>query len=405
MHTVLLTVLIVSMLSFGVYYYWAQYRMMSVSVFAMVAYLGSLYFLRRGLLQPVFIGFYFVQLTIILTTFLIHGSGLGLDFALLTILFVPVIFFDDHRLAIGGLLLLFLLFVLIVTMDYHAPATQIALPTIITSGLFEQLMKIATFFILVAAVMFIVLQLRRIERSRLRILESLSQKNQTLEEFNYIIAHDLRAPLRTIASFSQLLLKKQGQELTQEEAAQQAQYLGYIIGSVRNMQEMFDDLLAYARVGGRNRALERLELSDIIAVARFNLGATLTRADCELVVAESLPAVYGNRHELVQLFQNLIENAVKYRSEARPSIYISSECDAQDGCTVLVADNGQGIDADFIEDIFKPFLQRNRNATGHGIGLSICKKVMEELGGTIRVHSQVGVGTTFELHFPRMAMK
>lgn len=404
MHTVLITVLLSSLIALGVYLTWEQHRMVYVSVFAALAYAGSLYFLRHGLLQPVFIGFFFIQQTIILTTFLIYGRGLGLDFALLTTLVVPVIFFDNFRLAVGSLILLFLLFVLIVLIDYRAPTPEVALP-IVVSGLFEQWMKIGTFFILVAAVVYIVFQLRDIERSRERILESLSQKNKTLEEFNYIIAHDLRAPLRTIASFSQLLLRKQGQPLSAEEEAQQVQYLSYIVGSVKNMQEMFDDLLAYARVGGSHRTVERVELADVVAVARFNLGELIAKNSCVLEVDEVMPAVFGNRHELVQLFQNLIENAIKYRSELQPCVEIRSECERLEGCVVTVRDNGQGIESDFIEDIFQPFLQRNRDATGHGIGLSICKKVMEEMGGSIVVTSEVGVGTAFELFFPRRAMK
>lgn len=405
MHAVLITVLLASLLSLAVYYAWAQYRMMYVSAFAAMAYAGSLYFLRQGLLQPVFIGFFFTQQTIILTTFLIYGSGLGLDFALLTTLFVPVIFFDDFRIALSGLLVLFLLFVLIVAMDGRLALPSEVMPPIIASGRFEQLMKIGTFFILVVAVMYIVIQLRNIERSRSRILDSLSQKNKTLEEFNYIIAHDLRAPLRTIASFSQLLLKKQGKALSPEELAQQAQYLNYIVRGVRNMQEMFDDLLAYARVGGSNRTMELLDLSDVVAVARFNLGALLDQTACTLQVDAELPSVYGSRRELVQLFQNLIENAVKYRSDAQPCVTIASECERLEGCVVTVTDNGLGIDPAFLPDIFKPFLQHNRNASGHGIGLSICKKVMEEMGGTITVTSAMGQGTTFELFFPRMAVK
>ena len=217
-------------------------------------------------------------------------------------------------------------------------------------------------------------------------------QNQELDDFTYMASHDLQEPLRTMRIYSDLLTADLGGDLP--EAA--AQDLEFITGAAKQMQRLIDDLLTLSRTSRADMQPRRFPLTRCVAQAVTNLTARLKQAEARVEV-EELPEVWGDETLLVQLFQNLIGNAVKFRDPGRPSrVHISATC--QEGqWRVQVRDNGIGIKPEHQEKIFAPFqkLHSRDEHEGSGIGLAICRKVVERHKGRLGVHSTAGEGSTF----------
>jgi signal transduction histidine kinase len=224
----------------------------------------------------------------------------------------------------------------------------------------------------------------------------LAQSNDRLQRFAYVASHDLQEPLRKIISFSGLLVERMPDGVDPDVTM----YIDRIVGSATRMKRLIEDLLMFSRVG------EKVELGpvdcnvvlrsvlDSLAVALAETGAAVTHD-------EPLPVVVGHRTMMEMLFQNLIGNAVKYRSEAPPRIHITAEeLDGQ--CRVAVTDNGIGIDMAYAERIFQVFqrLHPRGQYDGTGIGLAVCQRVVESCGGRIGVDSIPGAGSTFWFTLP-----
>lgn len=238
-----------------------------------------------------------------------------------------------------------------------------------------------------------------------RALESLEQhardlarSNAELEQFAYIAAHDLREPLREVSLFVQLLRKRCAGRLG-EDADELIQ--GAVDGAAR-MFGLIDGILAYSRVGKIDNPSGMVDCNDLLREAQLNLRGTLEQAGAA-VEAAPLPVVSGHRSQLLSLFQNLIENGVRYRGSAAPRIQVMAEPRGHDW-VFSVSDNGIGIDREHYEKIFRIFhrLERRQGPGGTGIGLAIAKKVVEAHGGKIWVESDVGKGSTFYFTIPRL---
>lgn len=233
----------------------------------------------------------------------------------------------------------------------------------------------------------------------LRLLnDKLGRSNRELEQFAYIASHDLQEPLRMVSSFVTLLELRSSADLN--EAARS--YIARAKDGTVRMQTLIRDLLAYARVG-EPRQFATVDLQGVLRTALDHLGTRIEEA-AVVVTSDALPLVHGDEVQLVQLFQNLIGNAIKFRAAGRaPRIRISASSDGANW-TVAVADNGIGVAADQRQRIFEVFhrAQHQADYEGTGIGLAICKKIAEQHGGAIAMESQEGEGSTFLIRFPCM---
>lgn len=226
---------------------------------------------------------------------------------------------------------------------------------------------------------------------RERIQRELERSNEELERFAYVTSHDLKEPLRMVRSYTELLQKRYGGQMDEDAD----QFLQYAAGGAERMQQLIDDLLQYSRVGSAPIQAQRFPLKDAVDRACYSLNAQLAEAGAQ-VEADDLPDVVADRSQLTQLFQNLIGNAVKFRGPDPPRIVVEAQ-PIKGGWRVQVRDNGIGMDPKDRQRIFDIFqrLHAVDEYPGTGIGLAICKKIVERHGGEIGVDSKPGKGTTF----------
>jgi PAS domain S-box-containing protein len=230
-----------------------------------------------------------------------------------------------------------------------------------------------------------------------QILAELERSNQELEQFAYIASHDLQEPLRVVTSYLELLQRRYGGKLGRDAD----KFIAYAVDGVTRMGRLISDILAFSRVGTRGRPFQPTDADWILDQALANLEASLDEAEAS-VTRDPLPTVNGDASQLVQLFQNLIGNAVKFRGEAPPRIHVSAGQDKEEW-VFSVRDNGIGIEKEYSDRIFKIFkrLHVRTKYPGTGIGLAICKKIAERHGGKIWVDSEPGEGATFFFTVPR----
>jgi PAS domain S-box-containing protein len=228
--------------------------------------------------------------------------------------------------------------------------------------------------------------------------EDLRRANAELEHFASIASHDLQEPLRMINSYTDILLLKY-RTLFDEQGRR---YFDNITGGVSRMTSLIKALLSYSQVGKQGSAMSSVALDQIVKAALDNLEAKIASRSASISVSP-LPIVHGDPTRLIQLFQNLISNAIKFTPNDRTPAIIVSASDAGERWSISVADNGIGIPADSVQKIFQIFqrLHAADQYPGSGIGLATCKKIVEQHGGDIVVESQLGVGSTFRLTLPK----
>jgi len=227
--------------------------------------------------------------------------------------------------------------------------------------------------------------------------EELQRSNAELAQFAYVASHDLQEPLRMVSSYTQLLLRRYGDKL--DGNAQE--FMAYIVDGAARMKQLIEDLLAYSRVGTRSREFHPLAVEAPLRRAINNLRASIEEAGASITY-DALPTVEADELQLSQLFQNLIGNALKFRSASVPRIHVSAK-EAEHEWELAVKDNGLGIEPPYFERIFMVFqrLHNKGEYPGTGIGLAICKKVVERHGGRIWVESQLGEGSRFMFTLPK----
>jgi PAS domain S-box-containing protein len=238
---------------------------------------------------------------------------------------------------------------------------------------------------------------RRAAESRLeRQTAELLRTNDELNQFAYAVSHDLREPLRNIVNFSELLVREHNNRPGSEDET----FTRFIVEGVHRMETLLDDLLAYSQMGGPQELPPRLlDTNEIVGKTLANLRATIAETGAR-ITSDRLPSVVGYEVQLSQLFQNLIGNAVKYRSELPPEVHIGARRDG-DEWIFSVRDNGIGIDPQYRKMIFGVFKRlHGRDIPGTGIGLAICSKVVERFGGRIWVESVPGEGSEFFFSVP-----
>lgn len=248
---------------------------------------------------------------------------------------------------------------------------------------------------------------RHAEQALARVRAELERSNKDLEQFALTVAHDLKAPLTTIGGFAALLQQK---KTTFDEQASRA--LSHITQGVDRMGQLINNLLAYAMVASGSGSSNRISCASVVETALSNLAKDIETHGA-VVTMDTLPEITGDETQYVELFQNLIGNAIKYRGEAAPRIHISVEALTPEkeknrrikhitGWLFSVSDNGIGIDPESYDRIFEIFhsLKQKRDVSSTGIGLALCKKIVERHGGNIWVESEPGKGSTFYFTVP-----
>jgi signal transduction histidine kinase len=240
-------------------------------------------------------------------------------------------------------------------------------------------------------------ELRRgAERDLAKKAEELARSNADLEQFAYVASHDLQEPLRMVTAYTQLLAERYKGKL--DENADK--YIGYASEGAQRMQVLIQDLLAFSRVGRSGTARTNVDCNAVMKDVVQTLTPTIEASGAVVTYAD-LPTVWAEPTQMGQVFQNLIGNGIKFRGKEAPAISVQAE--KQDGQWLFsVADNGIGIAPEYVENIFVVFqrLHARTEYPGNGIGLAICKKVVERLGGRIWVESQPGPGSTFKFTIP-----
>lgn len=234
-----------------------------------------------------------------------------------------------------------------------------------------------------------------------RHAEDLSRSNAELEQFAYVASHDLQEPLRMVGSYTQLLAKRYEGALD----ADAHEFIAYAVDGANRMQRLINDLLAYSRVGTGGEELAPTDLDGVVADAMQNLQAAIAESEAQ-VICDSLPVVRGDGGQLTQLFQNLIANAIKFCKDRAPDVRITAEQHGEHDCLIRVADNGIGIESEYADRIFVIFqrLHVQSEYPGTGVGLAICKKIVERHGGRIWLESRDGQGSTFCFTLPAVAL-
>ena len=229
-----------------------------------------------------------------------------------------------------------------------------------------------------------------------RSVAELARSNAELQQFAFVASHDLQEPLRMVASYTQLLAKRYKGKLD----ADADEFIGYAVDGANRMRQLIQDLLAYSRVNAEEKSFEPTSVEAIVDAALRNVQGAIEESQA-MVTRDPLSTVRGNEKQLLQLFQNLLSNALKFRGEQSPCVHVSAKRHDHEWL-FSVRDNGIGIDPQYADRIFIVFQRLHTIAEypGTGIGLAICKKIVERHGGRMWVESQLGKGATFYFTIP-----
>ncbi|HXE32462.1 MAG TPA: PAS domain S-box protein [Verrucomicrobiae bacterium] len=243
---------------------------------------------------------------------------------------------------------------------------------------------------------------KQAEANLLNKVEELNRSNEELGQFAYIASHDLQEPLRMVASYTQLLSRRYKGKLDSDAD----EFIAFAVDGASRMQRLIQDLLAYSRVGTKGRDMVEVSSEEALQQALINLRGAIEEKGA-LVTHDSLPSVIADDMQLIQLFQNLVGNAIKYQSSDVPRVHITAVRSGANKWTFSVKDNGLGIDPQYFEKIFGMFqrLHKREEFAGTGIGLAICKKIVERHGGNISVESEPGRGSTFRFALAESQVK
>jgi light-regulated signal transduction histidine kinase (bacteriophytochrome) len=244
-------------------------------------------------------------------------------------------------------------------------------------------------------------KLKQAQNQLKETINELERSNNELQQFAYITSHDLQEPLRTISSFTQLLEHRYKGQLDSDAD----EFMDYIVDAAKRMQNLINDLLQYSKVTTQAKEFKPVNVEEVLDTALQNLKSSIDENNAE-ITHNNLPTITADASQLVQLFQNLIGNAIKFRKPDKPPIInVSSHKDEENNEYIFsVQDNGIGMEPQYAERIFVIFqrLHTRDVYSGTGIGLATSKRIVERHGGHIWVESELGVGSTFYFTIPIM---
>ena len=224
----------------------------------------------------------------------------------------------------------------------------------------------------------------------------LARSNADLQQFAYVASHDLQEPLRMVSSYTQLLGRRYKGNLD----ADADEFIGYAVDGARRMQDLINDLLAYSRVGSMRKQVEPTDCNHVFEHVVTDLRAAIDDSRA-VVMHDPLPTVMADESEMAHVFQNLIGNAIKFHGDEQPRVHVSAELKGKEW-VFSVRDNGIGIEQEYADRIFRVFqrLHTRDEYSGTGIGLAICKRIVEGHGGRIWLESEPGKGSLFYFTIP-----
>jgi PAS domain S-box-containing protein len=238
---------------------------------------------------------------------------------------------------------------------------------------------------------------RKAEEHLTKTMVDLKRSNDELGQFAYVASHDLQEPLRMVASYTQLLAQRYKGRLDSDAD----EFIAFAVDGCNRMQGLIQDLLSYSRAGASAEPLREISCEGALERTLRNLRPTIQDSGA-MVTHDSLPTIMTDETQLVQVFQNLIANAIKYRGPEPPLVHVSATRNGSDEWVFSVRDNGMGMEPQYFERIFILFqrLHGQKDFAGTGIGLAMCKKIVDRLGGRIWVESQPTKGSTFYFALP-----
>ena len=237
---------------------------------------------------------------------------------------------------------------------------------------------------------------KRADEKLKQTLADLKRSNTDLEQFAYVASHDLQEPIRMVSSYVQLLSRRYKDKLDSDAD----EFIGFAVDGATRMQTLINDLLAFSRVGTRGKPFEPTDCKTLLPQTLANLKVSIDDSGA-VITHDALPTVMADGSQLAQVFQNLISNAIKFKGKEPPRVHISAERKG-DEWLFSVTDNGIGISLEFFDRIFVVFqrLHGRGEYEGTGIGLAVCKKIVERHGGRMWVESEQGRGATFYFTIP-----
>jgi PAS domain S-box-containing protein len=233
------------------------------------------------------------------------------------------------------------------------------------------------------------------EQALIKLNEELLRSNTDLQQFAYVASHDLQEPLRMVSSFTQLLQYRYADKLD----ADGKEYIRFAVEGSKRMYDLLNGLLTYSRIQTRGKDFNRVEMKNVVAKVRDNLKLVIQERKATLVIKE-LPVVFADENQMIQVVQNLLENSLKFSKE--PPVVIISSAKGEHSDIICLKDNGIGIESQYFDRIFKIFqrLHRSDEYPGTGIGLAICRRIVERHGGRIWLESEPGSGSCFSFSIP-----
>ena len=227
--------------------------------------------------------------------------------------------------------------------------------------------------------------------------EQLKKQQDQMHELMHLVSHDLKEPLRMIGMYTQLLERRLGDERLNED---EKVFMKYVKEGVTRMQLMIDGMTSLATAGTSKEPIQNTDITDVIYYVQQNLKVLINESNAQIKIMGILPNAHVRYSDMVHLFQNIIENALKFRRQnVRCEIHIFAK-KIGNQVKYIIEDNGQGLDKYMAERIFDPFQRASQEVPGTGIGLAICKKIVESYGGQICVESKIDKGSTFSFTFP-----
>lgn len=324
----------------------------------------------------------------------LFGYDAGFEYGILVVMVLPILYFRTTKSRIFAYILSIFPSLIFHYFFENPFIKDIAYNDILT-------LKTALFYACISLVIYYFFASDKINKEyqseNEQLVNSLLVKNKELKRFSYSVSHDLKEPLRTISSFTQLLKRDMGEQFSENSQ----EYYDFITKGTRQMSKLLDDVLHYSKFEQMKIEREDVDLNDILYDVIYQLSARLENVDTDIEIG-NLPVVKGMRSLLLQLFLNLISNAVKFNKKGHPfTLKVWSDTD-EFFHHIHVRDFGIGIDEAYQDKIFDIFkrLHRRFEYEGSGIGLATCLRIMERLDGKISVRSRLGEGATFTVSFP-----